>query len=204
MFLVLYLLSRAGVFVLQSCLSHIIPAPSKHPTTPLTLEDWVFILINTGTETIFIQHALEFCSGLTGPSSDLAYWGASGLGSLLLVYLDDMVYTVYHYILHKSPVLFMEVHRHHHNIRAPTRGYLDAVNEHPLEMAGALALTWMIMQVCRDILTPAAVVLFVTLKAICAIVNHMGRSVVLFGGLLYSSTRHADHHRLLYKHFGQI
>lgn len=190
--------------MLQSYLVHITPAPSKHPITPLTLEDWVFILINTCTETLFIQHALEFCSALTGPSSELAYWGASILGSLLLVYLDDMVYTPYHYILHKSSVLFMEIHRHHHKIKNPTRGYLDAVNEHPFEMAGALALTCGVMQACRGILTPAAVVIFVTLKAICAIVNHMGRSVVLFGGVLYSSTRHADHHRLLYKHFGQM
>lgn len=205
-FVQVYLLSRAGIAFLQCVLWYGVPVPQRvsGAVAPLNSKDKAYIAINSVTETLFLQHCIAFIATLDSFSSVFTTALASCAGAVLLTLGDDFLYSAFHYSLHKAPFpLYKAVHYHHHGNTDPSRGYLDAVNEAPIEMGFALLITAFVMEALRRLLTPAAVILFVTMRAIFAIINHLGRDVVLFGGL-YDSRRHTLHHKLKYVHYGQL
>lgn len=53
----------------------------------------------------------------------------------------DLLYAPLHHILH-LPAFYPLVHKHHHRQHFPTRGYLDAGNEHPIEHMIGVMCTW--------------------------------------------------------------
>lgn len=53
----------------------------------------------------------------------------------------DALYAPLHHALH-LPSLYPLVHKHHHRQHFPTRGYLDAGNEHPIEHMIGVMCTW--------------------------------------------------------------
>ena len=58
---------------------------------------------------------------------------------LFIVY--DFFYTLLHGFLHIRAV-YPLIHKHHHRQHFPTRGYLDAGNEHPIEHVVGVTCTW--------------------------------------------------------------
>ena len=96
--------------------------------------DWLYIGFNKLYLPVFLFH---YCSWSW--TSDRVLWKVSELGwlnsvgSLVLFYcIYDLFYSWYHRILHMRGI-YRCIHKHHHRQMAPTRGTLDAINEHPFE-----------------------------------------------------------------------
>ena len=53
----------------------------------------------------------------------------------------DLLYAPLHHWLH-LPSVYPLIHKHHHRQHYPTRGYLDAGNEHPIEHMIGVVCTW--------------------------------------------------------------
>lgn len=228
-FAALFFLSRFGVFLLQAFLVRVVPlrqdaaseasdasepagGAEKSTASRLGAKDYLFISTNQFVETAFIQQVFvvaqqvhSFDSFLIGflyfPFSYIIY-AAYTLGvALLLLFADDFLYEHFHALLHKDRFLYDLVHRHHHRATRPTRGYIDAINETPLEMAGALVLNLFAIRILRPILTLPSLVFFLSMKATFAIINHLDRG---FEVSFYSSERHALHHARKTCHYGQL
>ena len=97
-------------------------------------KDQIYLAINSVIEFIFTQHVIVFVM-----NSPLIQWEFSQLGIVntaaalfLLFAVDDFFYTPCHLIMHWRPV-YPWIHKHHHKATMPSRGYLDAGNEHPVE-----------------------------------------------------------------------
>ena len=190
------------------------PASGAEKSTAPSLgaKDYLFIGINQFVETAFIQQVwiiakeVSFSdsfllSVLYFPFSYLAYAIYNMGVALLLLFADDFLYEHFHALLHKDRFLYDLVHRHHHRATRPTRGYIDAINETPLEMGGALVLNLFAIRILRPILTLPSLALFLSMKATFAIVNHLDRG---FEVSFYSSERHALHHARKTCHYGQL
>mmetsp|Transcript_41879 Transcript_41879/g.111561 ORF Transcript_41879/g.111561 Transcript_41879/m.111561 type:complete len:345 (+) Transcript_41879:72-1106(+) len=58
----------------------------------------------------------------------------NGLGSFLMVFsLSDLTYYTGHRIVHRFPILFNFIHKHHHGEAQPIRGWADTCNAHPTD-----------------------------------------------------------------------
>lgn len=74
----------------------------------------------------------------------------------------DILYAPLHHMLH-LPSFYPLVHKHHHRQHFPTRGYLDAGNEHPIEHMIGVMCTW--FAVCTaEMLLPTIGMWFVRVK----------------------------------------
>lgn len=165
-------------------------------------DDSLFLAANSLTETVFLMYVMAFLAHAPHVDRSLQSLHPARclLSVLLLLVLDDAFYAPWHRALH-TPMLY-PIHRHHHKVVFPSRGYADAANEHPLEQAPALALHYAaIRAVCLALPTHAlAVVLHILLKAVGACLNH-GDADVAF--LSYSTRAHETHHRAPTSNFCQ-
>ena len=159
--------------------------------------DVAFLALNSVVEFVFAQHlARRFGGGpLTTWRTLTALNGPFALWALFVA--DDLLYAPFHRLLHLK-VAYRHVHRHHHKTTTPSRGYLDAANEHPVEMVGALALHWVALCALSNTVGVHlhAAAAHLVLKALGACFNHMEydlRFSVL--GIEYSAEAHEAHHR---------
>ena len=214
-FAALFFLSRLGVFFLQVILVSIVPhhrssasqQVAEASTEHLGVKDVLFIFINQFVETVFLREVNLIASevGATNffppPFSYIALPIYSVAAALLLLFADDFLYEKLHALLHRDRYLYKFVHGHHHKATRPTRGYIDAINENPLEMIAALLLNLFAIRILEPLLTVASIGLFLLLKAIFAIINHLDRG---FSIAFYSSERHSIHHSIRNAYFGQM
>ncbi len=219
-FAALFFLSRLGVFFLQVILFRVVPLRSsasqqvaEASTEHLGVKDVLFIFINQFVETFFLREVNLIASSEVGtrescfdfffppPFSYIALPIYSVAAALLLLFADDFLYEKLHALLHRDRYLYKFVHGHHHKATRPTRGYIDAINENPLEMIAALVLNLFAIRILQPLLTVASIGLFLLLKAIFAIINHLDRG---FSIGFYSSERHLIHHSIRNAHYGQM
>ena len=109
---------------------------------------------------------------------------------ILLFILDDILYAPYHHILHIKP-FFSYIHFRHHKITNPSKHYIHASMEHPIEMIGALLLHSFMIYTMHSVLDKISVLMHILIKAIGACLNHSGKDVQF---LLYKSSHHHLHH----------
>jgi hypothetical protein len=114
----------------------------------MNVADWTYLVVNSLVEFVFTQQIghLIWHSPII-----LRAPGAAGLLNVLvalwlLLVVDDMLYAPLHRIMHFQP-LYRWVHKHHHRNTFPSRGYVDAVNEHPVEQIWALSLHWLAVHI---------------------------------------------------------
>ena len=183
-----------------------VPLPYRRNTGAVGLVafewiDYFYLTINSVIEYIFACHVTHFV--LTSDVADVA-WRPGDLGlfntvpALYLIFaLDDFFYAPAHKLMH-LPSLYPYVHKHHHRQNLPTRGYLDAGNEHPIEQVIGLTCLWVTLRIVAKLVGLHALTILVhfLLYAVLALLNHTNFDVHFdFFGFEYSVRAHEMHHR---------
>jgi len=180
------------------------PKPISKGLEFLQLRDFTFLFINQGVELVFLFHLFKF--GLSLPRD----WEDLTLSNTIVAFyatalLDDLIYYCFHRLLH-VPLLYPYIHKHHHRQSLPTRGYVDAANENPIEQIGGLLCVWISLQLLLPITGFHAITLFAffAMYAVLAFLNHTPFDVQLgFYGLNYTVRAHETHHRMLRGNYAQ-
>jgi len=164
--------------------------------------DYFFLAINSFVEFAFAAHVGRLVVTSEDPR-DIA-WRPSDLGlcntvpALYLIFaLDDLFYAPAHRLMH-VPWLYPYVHKHHHRQNLPTRGYLDAGNEHPVEQVIGLTCLWVTLRIVAKLvgLHALTIVTHFFLYAVLALLNHTNLDIHFdFFGFEYSVRAHEMHHR---------
>ena len=148
MYFSLFVISRCAVLCLDLALRVLVQDTTgpneaeKRRTHALARKDCCFIATNQFVETFFLQRAIAMAFALYDYETRLYFFNFpyilySLILAGLLLFVDDLLYSIFHAFLHHNKFLYRNVHMHHQTTSI-LRGYLDAVNEHPCEMAGAL------------------------------------------------------------------
>lgn len=173
----------------------------------ITATDVAYLLVNSLVEFVFAQQVgyLLWHAPLIARAPRALGLANGPLALWLLFVVDDMLYAPLHRLLHHT-ALYRWVHKHHHRNTFPSRGYIDAANEHPVEQVAALTLHWVALHIVAHTagLHVAAVMGHFALKALGACFNHTGYDVRLsFAGIEYSVRAHEMHHRMPNANFAQ-
>mmetsp|Transcript_70814 Transcript_70814/g.166190 ORF Transcript_70814/g.166190 Transcript_70814/m.166190 type:complete len:269 (+) Transcript_70814:69-875(+) len=175
----------------------------------LDYKDALFLAINSVIEACFTCHILKMMLNSPLITRDLGSVtilnGPVALLSVIL--LNDMFYAPAHRMLH-HPSIYAFIHKHHHRSVYPTRGNIDARNEHPLEQLIAMSL-WMTAVHIAALTTglhAVALGMHLALMTTGASLNHAGYDfeIRFLGVDWYSTGSHEMHHRRPDKNFGQF
>lgn len=204
-FFVCYVANRVGLYALDTASKHIAAYWPRFPRTEHASEphyvsqrDAAYLGVNSLLETCFLLHIRDTLPTTPMPLS-IVY---CVLGVYILFWLDDLFYTCFHALLH-HPRLYTLLHAHHHLVTRPTRGYVDAGNEHPLEQCGAMfghmcAIRFLILLYHELLYTDVhvSVLLHLTLKALGSCLNHVDHAVYipLGMGVCIDTAYHRAHH----------
>ncbi|VEU36159.1 unnamed protein product [Pseudo-nitzschia multistriata] len=189
--------------------------PTRTTGTPvryveLDAKSVVFLSINAVHEWIFVQrlcHYLWHSQEVSLDPADLGLLNTVGALWVMFVVLD-LCYAPCHHLLH-TPALYPLVHKHHHRQHYPTRGYLDAGNEHPIEHVIGVLCTWTAVLAAVRLCGAHSLVvfLFFNVHAALAMLNHSPYDVefdiIPFGILTYSVANHEMHHRKFTVNYAQ-
>ena len=195
------------IFLIDTvCQSQLLP--TRTTGTPvryvsLDMQSMVFLTINALHEWIFVQRLCHFI--WYSPNVPLELESISPintLGALAVMFIVlDTLYAPCHHILH-MPWCYPLIHKHHHRQHFPTRGYLDAGNEHPIEHVIGVMSTWgAVLSVVYGPTGAHGVTLFLffNIHAAMAMLNHSPYDVKfpIVPGLMmdYSVANHEMHHR---------
>ncbi len=112
----------------------------------LDTRSYIYLVLNAFNEYSFVMRLTHYL--WRGGHQQLLSWKLSQLtlGNTLIAFgvmfvSMDILYAPLHHILH-LPTLYPLIHKHHHRQHFPTRGYLDAGNEHPIEHLIGVMCTW--------------------------------------------------------------
>mmetsp|Transcript_23584 Transcript_23584/g.51613 ORF Transcript_23584/g.51613 Transcript_23584/m.51613 type:complete len:289 (+) Transcript_23584:335-1201(+) len=176
----------------------------------LDLQSIVFLSINAVHEWILVQRLCHYIWHSPDVSLDIGDIGLlNTVGALFVMFIVlDVCYAPCHHVLH-MPFLYPLIHKHHHRQHFPTRGYLDAGNEHPIEHVIGVMSTWsavlVAVRLCRA--HSLVIFLFFNIHAALAMLNHSPYDVefdiIPFGLLTYSVANHEMHHRKFTVNYGQ-
>jgi len=150
------------VLLIEKCLKSKV-LPTRESGAPpvryvsLDTRSVVYLSLNALNEYAFVMRLTHYL--WQGGHHQLLSWKLTRmtLGNTILalgiMFLSmDMLYAPLHHLLH-LPMLYPLIHKHHHRQHFPTRGYLDAGNEHPIEHMIGVMCTW--FAVCTaEILLP--------------------------------------------------
>jgi sterol desaturase/sphingolipid hydroxylase (fatty acid hydroxylase superfamily) len=119
----------------------------------------------------------------------------NGLLAFVVVFsLSDFTYYASHRIVHKFPVLYKFIHKHHHGEAEPIRGWADTCNAHPTDFfytgfcTSPLSVLW---------LMPAGSVHIVAIAAclwINSFVGSLGHCRLDLNVIIFNTRFHAGHH----------
>lgn len=191
----LYITGRIGLYIVDAVVINYTKTYPKlklnEPVKPLTIKDYTYLTFNSITETIFIKKLLNIVSTkplFTAKIIKMPFCFYT------LFYLDDIGYVLLHKFLHH----YYWFHKDHHVIKIPSRGYIDAGNEHPVEMILALLYNYFVILTLDYFVNipTLSVLLYVFAKAIGSCINHLNRSIdINLGfGVRFSSKFHQIHH----------
>lgn len=177
---------------------------------PLDTKSKVFLTINALHEWVFVQRFCHYIWHSPQVSLDMKDIGFSNtIGALWVIFVVlDLAYAPCHQIMH-IPMFYPLVHKHHHRQHFPTRGYLDAGNEHPIEQLIGLASVWVAsLAACHGPTGVHGVTLFVffNIHAALAMLNHSPYDVnfdIIPGIIKYSVGHHEMHHRKFTVNYAQ-
>jgi sterol desaturase/sphingolipid hydroxylase (fatty acid hydroxylase superfamily) len=176
----------------------------------LDMQSFVYLAINAVHEWVFVQrlcHFIWYSPNVSLKVEDIGVLNTVGALWIMFVVLD-VCYAPCHHILH-LPALYPLIHKHHHRQHYPTRGYLDAGNEHPIEHVIGVLCTWGAVLSAVTLVRAHAVVLFLffNIHAALAMLNHspydVEFDVIPFGILRYSVANHEMHHRKFTVNYAQ-
>jgi len=197
--ILVHLMTSGSEFLFSQTITKKIPIGGKHYDTFLPI-DYIFVYFNKFSTTFGIFCIFNFC--WNNPQHVEWDFGKLGLQNtiitLFLYYIVfDFFYFWFHYILHMRHI-YAYIHKHHHKQHAPSRGYDDSVNVHPIEFNGAEFLhLFVIYLIPGHFLT---VLFFLTVNAMLVILNHSRYDFTFLG---FDSKAHDMHHRIPTVNFGQ-
>ncbi|CAB9505989.1 C-5 sterol desaturase [Seminavis robusta] len=177
--------------------------PKPVRTADLDAKSCVYLMINTFDEWVYFLQLGHFL--WHSPHTPLQWQEfhiLSLLGSLAIMFIvQDLWYAPMHHLMHQ-PWNYSLIHKHHHREHYPTRGYWDAINEHPIEHF-VLGVGGMWIAILAATYGPTgahgiSIFLFVNIHAILGMFNHAPYDVefdVIPGLLRYKSGNHEMHHR---------
>jgi sterol desaturase/sphingolipid hydroxylase (fatty acid hydroxylase superfamily) len=139
------------VIVIENCF-HSKVLPTREPGAPpvryvsLDTRSIVYLTLNAFNEYAFVMRLTHYL--WQGGHQQLLKWkltemtlGNTIIALGIMFVFMDMLYAPLHHMLH-LPALYPLIHKHHHRQHYPTRGYLDAGNEHPIEHMIGTMCTW--------------------------------------------------------------
>jgi sterol desaturase/sphingolipid hydroxylase (fatty acid hydroxylase superfamily) len=194
------------VFVVDRlCQNNLLPTRTTgKPVRYVSLDQksMIFLSLNAVHEWLFVQRLCHYIWHSPDVPLELEEIGIiNTLGALLVMFIVlDICYAPCHHILH-MPFLYPLIHKHHHRQHFPTRGYLDAGNEHPIEHVVGVLSTWGAVLAAVHGPTGAhgvTLFLFFNIHAALAMLNHSPYNVqftVIPGMMHYSVANHEMHHR---------
>lgn len=192
-------MSRIGVLILDCILMHFAKLYKKCDVYEIKLNniEKLCIVSNMLIETVFISHITKYYADtpLFPYTHNLFGFFIVFTRVLLISIIDDILYSPYHYLLHR-PFLFRYIHGIHHKIDRPYKGYIHAIMEHPFEMIGALYLHTIALHIVNFFvyIDQTSIYLHILLKACLACLNHSGHEVDI-KLIHYKSLSHLIHHR---------
>ena len=176
----------------------------------LDKQSYVFLTLNAFHEWAFVQrfcHFIWYNPDLSLKMEDLGVLNT--IGALYVMFISmDLCYAPIHHFLH-MPAVYPLIHKHHHRQHFPTRGYLDAGNEHPIEHWVGIICTWAATYAAMYVTGAHAVTvfLFMNIHATLAMLNHSPYHVeftVIPGGIFkYAVANHEMHHRKFTYNYAQ-
>jgi len=198
------------VAIIEWCSAELLPTRTTGKAVryvSLDVKSFFFLSINSVHEWIFVQRLCHYIWYSPDVSKDFSEVGAvNTIVSLYVMFVVlDVIYAPCHHILH-MPKLYPLIHKHHHRQHFPTRGYLDAGNEHPVEHVIGVSCTWaaVITAVHTTGAHATTIFIFFNIHAALAMLNHSPYNVewnVL--GLKYSVGNHEMHHRMFTVNYAQ-
>jgi sterol desaturase/sphingolipid hydroxylase (fatty acid hydroxylase superfamily) len=166
--------------------------PTRTTGTPvrfveLDRKSLIFLTINAVHEWIFVQRLCHYIWFSPNVSIDLQDIGiVNTIAALYVMFIVlDICYAPCHHILH-MPWCYPLVHKHHHRQHFPTRGYLDAGNEHPIEhLIGILSVWGAVLAAVHGPTGAHGVTLFLffNIHAALAMLNHSPYNVEVTVGI---------------------
>ena len=169
----------------------------------LDTQSMIYLTINAIHEWIFVQRLCYYIWYSPDVSLNVEDIGiVNTLGALWIMFIVlDVCYAPCHHILH-MPKIYPLIHKHHHRQHFPTRGYLDAGNEHPIEHFVGVCSTWASVLAAVYLVKAHAVIIFLffNIHAALAMLNHSPYDVEFLG---YSVANHEMHHRKFTVNYAQ-
>jgi sterol desaturase/sphingolipid hydroxylase (fatty acid hydroxylase superfamily) len=186
--------------------------PTRTSATPVRFVELdrasvICLTINAVNEWVFVQNLCHFIWHSESVPKSLADISLiNTVAALYVMFIAlDLAYAPAHRFLHWR-VVYPYIHKHHHRQIFPTRGYLDAGNEHPIESAIGIFCTWVAVQVAVKTTGAhaATIFLFFNVHAALAMLNHSPFDVEwTILGLNYSVKAHEMHHRKFTTNYAQ-
>lgn len=139
------------VLIVEKCFrSKVLPTrePGAPPVRYVSLDtrSLVYLSLNSFNEYAFVMRLTHYL--WQGGHKEVLPWNFSQITAgntiiaLGIMFISmDMLYAPLHHFLH-LPTMYPLIHKHHHRQHFPTRGYLDAGNEHPIEHMIGVMCTW--------------------------------------------------------------
>ena len=139
------------VLVIERCFkSKVLPTREEGapPVRYVSLDtrSFIYLFLNSFNEYAFVMRLTYHL--WQGGHQQLLPWALSEMTlsntiiALGIMFVSmDILYAPLHHMLH-LPSFYPLVHKHHHRQHFPTRGYLDAGNEHPIEHMIGVMCTW--------------------------------------------------------------
>jgi sterol desaturase/sphingolipid hydroxylase (fatty acid hydroxylase superfamily) len=176
----------------------------------LDTKSLIFMTINAVHEWIFVQRLCHFIWHSPAVPLELSEISLiNTVGALWVMFIVlDTCYAPCHHVLH-MPRVYPLIHKHHHRQHFPTRGYLDAGNEHPIEHVIGVMSTWgAILSVVYGPTGAHGLTLFIffNIHAALAMLNHSPYNVefpIIPGLVIYSVANHEMHHRKFTVNYAQ-
>ena len=184
---------------------HLLPT-RRNPNQPvryvsLDRKSTIFLFLNAIHEWIFVQRLCHYIWYSPNVPLEMDRIGlVNTLGALGVMFIMlDFFYAPCHHILH-MPWLYPLIHKHHHRQHFPTRGYLDAGNEHPVEHFVGCGSIWGAVWTAVHLVGAHGIALFVffNMHAALAMLNHSPYHVqipLIPGMIQYRVAHHEMHHR---------
>lgn len=176
-----------------------IPIRGKH-LDKFAFQDHLFVNINKVLTMVFVYHVIWVTyntPSIKWRQEELTLMNS--LGALVGFYaFYDFFYMWFHRILHLRSI-YVYIHKHHHQQKAPSRGNLDAINVNPIEFLVGEYLHLLTIYVIPCHIY--AVAFFILAGGIFASLNHTRHDIVIPG--LYDVKAHDIHHRIPESNYGQ-
>jgi sterol desaturase/sphingolipid hydroxylase (fatty acid hydroxylase superfamily) len=164
---------------------------------PLAWKDWSYIYFNRLIVLPFLSFLIVkhvWSSKAVVFDMDKLNLFNGGLMFVVVFSLSDFSYYVMHRVVHRIPVIYQFVHKHHHGESEPIRGWADTCNAHPTDFfytgvcTSPLSCLWLMPEGSVHIVA-IALCLWIN-----SFVGSLGHCRLDLNVIFFNTRFHAGHH----------